>query len=127
MNSIRLPTISVLAIMAMTTSGCAALSLFSSTHEHHYDGNPEIERRLTALEQRFNTFEQSHTATGPAIISGSGTAKLEDGIQHSNFAPTAGDNGASQSGSGNISLDADSGQSRSKVRRANPTELAAPN
>jgi hypothetical protein len=89
MDSIRFPTIALIAFVASTTNGCAALSLFSSTHEHHYDSNPEIERRLTTLEQKFSALEQSHTASGPAILSGGGVAKSEEAIQQSDFAQPA--------------------------------------
>jgi hypothetical protein len=96
MDSIRFRTSALIALVAMTTNGCAALSLFSSTHEHHYDSNPEIERRLTALEQRFSAFEQGHTAAGPAVLSGSGAATSEDAIQQSDFAQPATETGASE-------------------------------
>ena len=43
---------------ACAASGCAALSLFSQTHEHtHHHGTPEIETRLRVLEERAATLE----------------------------------------------------------------------
>jgi len=89
MKSIRWRAIAVLILTALPTSGCAALSLFSTTHEHHYEPSPEVERRLSALEQRFNSFEQTHTASSSAVISGN-TARSDEGIQQSGFAAGTG-------------------------------------
>ena len=58
-------------LLAVTSNGCAALSLFSTTHEHHYDTNPTVERRLEAIEQRLSAVERSDAAasTGTAAPS----------------------------------------------------------
>ncbi len=53
-------------LLAVTSNGCAALSLFSTTHEHHYDSNPTVERRLEAIEQRLSAVERSDAAAGTA-------------------------------------------------------------
>ena len=43
-------------------AGCASLSLFSS---QHYHGTPEIEQRLTCLENRMTTVETG-VPSGPS-------------------------------------------------------------
>ena len=59
---------------APLASGCAALSLFSTTHEHHHECTPALQRRVEELEQRINVLEQptSHlgtSSTGPSLSS----------------------------------------------------------
>lgn len=56
---------------AFFSTGCAALSLFTTTHEHHYENNPALEQRVEALEQRLAHMEHqgaaSLTLPGPAL------------------------------------------------------------
>ena len=49
----------LLAIAATMLSGCAALSLFSTTHEHHYENNPDVNTRLAVLEAKVDTLEKA--------------------------------------------------------------------
>jgi len=126
MDSIRFRTIAVMAFVAITMNGCAALSLFSSTHEHHYDSNPEIERRLTALEQKFSAFEQSHTASGPAVLSGGGVARSEDAIQQSDFAQPAAETGHSETRSSKLSPRSKSAVRTTTAGSRSPADPSSP-
>ncbi|MDA1015406.1 MAG: hypothetical protein O3A00_13265 [Planctomycetota bacterium] len=52
---------------SLTSTGCAALSLFGATHQHtHYD-NPNTQNRLDGLEQRISRLEGGVTHV-PASI-----------------------------------------------------------
>lgn len=54
-----------LAGCLILSTGCASLSLFSSTHYH---GTQEIDKRLDTLERRMNDLEGGHSGehTGSA-------------------------------------------------------------
>ena len=52
-KSIRLVVIAAICGVAMLSSGCMGLSLFTSTHTH-YHGGAELEKRVEVLEQRID-------------------------------------------------------------------------
>lgn len=48
-----------LLLLTACCPGCAALSLFSTTHEHHYENNPEVNQRLSMLEARLEAMDKA--------------------------------------------------------------------
>lgn len=54
------------AISALGTSGCAALSLFGQTHTHTHHHN-ECEDKLNEIEQRLNSLERSTLNVPPPV------------------------------------------------------------
>ena len=71
-----------LLLSVATSSGCAALSLFSTTHEHHYETSPALERRLEAVEQRLSAIEQKDGASSSRVpvVSGQGAGAASAAI-----------------------------------------------
>ena len=65
-TKLALPTRWLCLLAICLSPGCAALSLFTTTHEHHYDTNPTVERRLDAIEQRLGAVERSVSTPGTA-------------------------------------------------------------
>lgn len=55
----------LVALAPCFMTGCAALSLFSTTHQHHYEGSEELQQRVDSLEHRVMALER--TNGGPAL------------------------------------------------------------
>lgn len=55
----------LIALFPCVMTGCAALSLFSTTHQHHYEASDELQQRVESLEHRVMALEQG--AGGPAL------------------------------------------------------------
>ena len=56
-------------MLCTLATGCAALSLFE-THHYHYQGTPEIDKRLDSLEKRMAALEAAHNAAPNAYAPG---------------------------------------------------------
>ena len=63
-RSIRLSV--VIALIAVMTTGCAGLSLFSSNHTHNHDleNSAEIQGKIRDLERRIAEMERREANTG---------------------------------------------------------------
>jgi hypothetical protein len=55
----------LVAVLPCAFCGCAALSLFSTTHQHHYEASEQLQQRVESLEHRVMALEQG--TGGPAL------------------------------------------------------------